>query len=176
MIIIQPILSARVSFDQIPFLNMQSYPDNSYYSSSSSSTIHYSLNVTFLQCDLWQGHRSNLTDCRAFSNDKKSSRDMPIVANRYSINGWSHRHIEGQYSTDGRTCLGHCYYYNNSQMLAKFISATSSQDKYNNNNGTVRAIHIIIYHTIVTYPDVSYSKRPVDTTVNFICSRNSILT
>jgi hypothetical protein len=30
----------------------------------------------------------------------------------------------------------------------------------------IRAIPIIIYHTIVTYPDLSYSNRHVDTTLN----------
>jgi len=121
--------------------------------------------LTFLYCDQWQDHPSNLTDCRVFLDDKKSNHDMPTVANSYSINGWSHRHIQGHYSSEDRLCYGRCYYYNNSQMLTRFISAVSSQDRYNN-NGTVRAIPIIIYHTIVTYPDVSYSKRPVDTTVN----------
>jgi Polysaccharide deacetylase len=87
-------------------------------------------------------------------------------ANRYSINSWSHRHIEGDFSYVHGVCTtGVCRYYNNSQMLEKFIANVNSQNNYNTGR-IIRAIPIIIYHTIVTYPDVSYSKRPVDTTVN----------
>ena len=50
-------------------------------------------------------------------------------------------------------------------MFEKFIANVNSQNNYNK-DGTIRSIPIIIYHTIVTYPDVSYSKRPVDTTAN----------
>lgn len=42
----------------------------------------------------------------------------------------------------------------------------NSQDRYNTDNGSVAAIPIVVYHTIVTYPDLNYSNRPVDTTVN----------
>ena len=45
MIIIQSILSDKVSFGQIPFLNIQPYRGISSSSFSSSSTIHNSLNV-----------------------------------------------------------------------------------------------------------------------------------
>jgi hypothetical protein len=50
-------------------------------------------------------------------------------------------------------------------MFEKFITAVNSQNSYNK-DGIVRAILIIIYHTIVTYPDLSYSNRPIDTTLN----------
>ncbi|MGA7370766.1 MAG: hypothetical protein WBX01_16720 [Nitrososphaeraceae archaeon] len=40
----------------------------------------------------------------------------------------------------------------------------NSQDRYNTDNGSVAAIPIVVYHTIVTYPDLNYSNRPVDTT------------
>lgn len=50
-------------------------------------------------------------------------------------------------------------------MLERFLADVNSQNNYNK-NGIIRAIPIVVYHTIVTYPDVSYSKRPVDTTVN----------
>jgi len=59
-------------------------------------------------------------------------------------------------------------------MLDRFISAVSSQDKFNN-NGSVRAIPIIIYHTIVTLPDVSYSDRPVDTTLSLFAQEMQYL-
>jgi hypothetical protein len=50
-------------------------------------------------------------------------------------------------------------------MFEKFVTAVNSQNKYNK-DGIVMAIPIIIYHTIVTYPDLSDSNRPVDTTLN----------
>jgi peptidoglycan/xylan/chitin deacetylase (PgdA/CDA1 family) len=130
--------------------------------------------LTFLHCDIWRGHPSNETDCRAFLNSANNNEGKLTIANRYSINGWSHRHIEGDYSTDSRTCVGRCNYYSNSQMLDRFISAVSSQDKFNN-NGSVRAIPIIIYHTIVTLPDVSYSDRPVDTTLSLFAQETQYL-
>jgi hypothetical protein len=50
-------------------------------------------------------------------------------------------------------------------MLEIFIANVNSQDNYNK-YGIIRAIPIVIYHTFVTYSDVIYSERPVDTTVN----------
>jgi hypothetical protein len=50
-------------------------------------------------------------------------------------------------------------------MLDRFISAITSQVKYDD-NGTVKAILIIIYHTKVPYCDVSYGSGSVDTTAN----------
>ena len=50
-------------------------------------------------------------------------------------------------------------------MFEKFITAVNSQYSYNN-DGIVRAIPIIVYHTIVNYPDLSDSNRPIDTTLN----------
>jgi hypothetical protein len=50
-------------------------------------------------------------------------------------------------------------------MFEKFVSAVNSQGIYNK-DGIVRAIPIIIYHTIVTYPDLSDSNRPIDTALN----------
>jgi peptidoglycan/xylan/chitin deacetylase (PgdA/CDA1 family) len=115
--------------------------------------------LTFLHCDGGSRRKNRLpfnqTNC-----------GTSTFANRYSINSWSHRHIEGDFSYVHGVCTtGVCRYYNNSQMLDKFIANVNSQNNYNT-GGIIRAIPIIIYHTIVTYPDVSYSKRPVDTTVN----------
>ena len=39
----------------------------------------------------------------------------------------------------------------------------------------IRAIPIVIYHNIVTYPDVSYSKDAADTTVNLFDSEMKYL-
>jgi hypothetical protein len=121
--------------------------------------------LTFLHCNSGSANgnenNNNQTDCRTYY-----SNGTLTPANRYSINSWSHRHIEGDYSyTDSGGCTGVCHYYNNSQMFDKFIANVNSQNNYNK-DGIIRAIPIIIYHTIVTYPDVSYSKRPVNTIVN----------
>jgi hypothetical protein len=113
---------------------------------------------------------SNQTDCRTYSDNGRTL----TLANRYSINSWSHRHIEGDYSTNSLVCRGTYYYYNNSQMLERFIGDVNSQNNYNK-NGIIRAIPIVVYHTIVTYPDVSYSKRPVDTTVNLFAEEMKYL-
>jgi hypothetical protein len=50
-------------------------------------------------------------------------------------------------------------------MFEKFITAVNSQNNYNK-DGVIRAIPIIVYHTIVNYPDLSDSNRPIDTTLN----------
>ena len=54
--------------------------------------------------------------------------------------------------------------YNNAQMFQKFVTAVS--ENIYNKDGIVRAMPIIVYHTLVKYPDLSYSDRPIDTTVN----------
>jgi peptidoglycan/xylan/chitin deacetylase (PgdA/CDA1 family) len=82
---------------------------------------------------------------------------------RYAINSWSHRHIEGDYTTSERKCEGTCIYYDSSQMLEKFIEVVESQAKYNV-DGIIRAIPIVVYHTFVDYPDIRDSTRPVDVT------------
>jgi hypothetical protein len=50
-------------------------------------------------------------------------------------------------------------------MFQKFVSAVNNQSNYNI-DGIVRAIPIIVYHTLVNYPDLSESNRPIDTTIN----------
>jgi peptidoglycan/xylan/chitin deacetylase (PgdA/CDA1 family) len=118
--------------------------------------------LTFLHCDKWNNRPTDQDDCRTYSDDGTLT-----FANRYSINSLSPLHIEGDYSYTTASCLAICHYYNNSQMFEKFVAAVNSQDNYNN-DGIVRAIPIIIYHNIVTYPDVSYSKNPVETTMNLL--------
>jgi peptidoglycan/xylan/chitin deacetylase (PgdA/CDA1 family) len=116
--------------------------------------------VTFLHCDGWKTHPQ--TDCRTYSSDGKLT-----FANRYSIKSWTHRHIDGPYSSsqEGSVCAGVCHSYDNSQMLQIFIADVNSQLKFNQ-GGIIKAIPIVIYHNFVTYPDVSYSKDAADTTVN----------
>ena len=116
--------------------------------------------VTFLHCDGWKTHPQ--IDCRTYSNDGKLT-----FANRYSIKSWTHRHIDGPYSSsqEGTVCAGVCHSYDNSQMLQVFIADVNSQLKFNQ-GGVIRAIPIVIYHNFVTYPDVSYSKDAAETTVN----------
>ena len=98
-----------------------------------------------------------------------------IAENRYSINSWAHKHIDEGCSTNGNdasssssgsdTCKKFRYEYDNAQMFQKFVSAVDSQDVYNK-DGIVRAIPIIVYHTLVNYRDLSDSNRPIDTTLN----------
>ena len=46
-------------------------------------------------------------------------------------------------------------------MFEKFVTAINNQK-----DGIVRTIPIIVYHTLVNYPDLSESNRPIDTTIN----------
>ena len=133
--------------------------------------------LTFLSCDGGGNSSRNgnneqqerqQTDCRTYFSDGKLT-----PSNRYSINGWAHKHIEEfcpppiTTGADGTgTCIPARYKYNNAQMFEKFVTAVNSQDIYNNKDGIVRAIPIIIYHIIVNYPDLSDSNRPIDTTLN----------
>jgi hypothetical protein len=118
--------------------------------------------LTFLHCD----GNNEQTDCRTHFSDGTLT-----PSNRYSINSWAHKHIEegcsANIADNGNTgtCTVVRREYDNAQMFEKFITAINSQDIYNK-DGIVRAIPIIIYHTIVTYPDLSDSNRPIDTTLN----------
>jgi len=115
--------------------------------------------LTFLNCD------DTLDEYTPSQSSCSTYPDNDTLVGRYAINSWSHRHIEGDYSTADQRCEGTCTYYNNSQMFEKFIEHVNSQDKYNT-DGRIVAIPILVYHTIVTYPELTNSKRPVDTTVN----------
>ena len=134
--------------------------------------------LTFLHCDGGSnnnGSNEQQTDCRTYFNNGTLT-----PSNRYSINSWAHKHvvrecIHQEQRTQqeecppcpphDRTCTIIRHEYNNTQMFEKFVTAVNSQYSYNK-DGIVRAIPIIIYHTIVTYPDLSYSNRHVDTTLN----------
>jgi peptidoglycan/xylan/chitin deacetylase (PgdA/CDA1 family) len=120
--------------------------------------------LTFLHCD---GNNNEQTDCRTHFSDGTLT-----PSNRYSINSWAHKHIDegcsaGNSSDKGNsgTCDRFRFEYNNAQMFQKFVTAVNNQSNYNN-GGMVRAIPIIVYHTLVNYPDLSYSNRPIDTTLN----------
>jgi peptidoglycan/xylan/chitin deacetylase (PgdA/CDA1 family) len=122
--------------------------------------------VTFLHCDGWKTHPQ--TDCKTYSSDSSTADVGSLTfANRYSIKSWTHRHIDGPYSSsqEGSVCAGICHSYDNSQMLQIFKTDVNTQLKYNQ-DGVIRAIPIVIYDNLVTYPDVSLSKDAADTTVN----------
>jgi peptidoglycan/xylan/chitin deacetylase (PgdA/CDA1 family) len=115
--------------------------------------------LTFLNCgDTIAEYTPTQPSCSTYP-------DNDTLVGRYAINSWSHRHIEGDYSTTDQRCEGICTYYNNSQMFEKFIEHVNSQNKYNT-DGKIVAIPIVVYHTIVSYSDLTISKRPVDITVN----------
>lgn len=114
--------------------------------------------LTFLHCDAWKFHPQ--TDCRVYSNGTNLT-----FANRYSINSLAYLHITGLYSYNPPGCIAICHYYNNSQMFMKFVADVNSQNPYNK-DGVINAIPILVYHNIVSYPDLNYSKIPNDTTVN----------
>lgn len=118
--------------------------------------------LTFLNCD------NTLNRYLPAQPSCSTYPDNDTLVGKYAINSWSHRHIEGDYSTADRRCEGTCFYYNSSQTFEKFVEHVNSQDRYNTDDGRVAAIPIVVYHTIVTYPDLNYSNRPVDTTVNLL--------
>src|ERR687888_132622 len=126
--------------------------------------------LAFLQCG--DGNVDNQRQrvyCATYLND-----GAVIPANRYSINSWAHKHIEEGCSATTNIAdngdTGICTNvdrreYDNAQMFQKFVTAVSSQYSFNK-DGIARAIPIIVYHTIVNYPDLSDSNRPIDTTLN----------
>jgi Polysaccharide deacetylase len=115
--------------------------------------------LTFLHCDGSKNHPQ--TDCKTYaSNGGKLTFD-----NKYSIKSWTHRHIDGSYDSEQGVCASSCHSYNNEQMFQIFVAEVNSQLRYNN-NGIINAIPIVIYHNLVTYPDVSFSKDAAEITIN----------
>ena len=109
--------------------------------------------LTFLHCD---GDNNKQTDCSTQFSDGTLT-----PSNRYSINSWAHKHIEEGCSpdasgTDTDTCTTVRHEYDNAQMFDKFITAVNNQSSHNR-DGIVRAIPIIVYHTLVNYRDLSDS-------------------
>jgi peptidoglycan/xylan/chitin deacetylase (PgdA/CDA1 family) len=139
--------------------------------SSNSTSSEGKSALTFLHCDGGGGIdngndvQQQQIDCRTSFSDGTLT-----PSNRYSLNSWAHKHVVRECSPNTGDDLDTCevirHEYNNAQMFEKFVTAVNSQYSYNNKDGIVRAIPIIIYHLIVTYPDLSYSNRHVDTTLN----------
>ena len=96
--------------------------------------------ITYLHCDGWKD-QSNQKDCRTFSK-----KDLTF-ANRYSIRGWSHdqSRLVNSYSDD--------------ELLNRFIKVVSNQKEYNQ-DGTIKAIPIIIYHRAGDNQAVDYNTDP----------------
>jgi hypothetical protein len=96
--------------------------------------------ITYLHCDGWKD-QSNQKDCRTFSK-----KDLTF-ANRYSIRGWSHdqSRLVNSYSDD--------------ELLNRFIKVVSNQKEYNQ-DGTIKAIPIIIYHRAGDKQAVDYNTDP----------------
>jgi peptidoglycan/xylan/chitin deacetylase (PgdA/CDA1 family) len=86
--------------------------------------------LMFLHCDHFIKY-SRQIDCRTYLPNGKIS-----YANRYSIVGWSHDYDRI------------AYFYNDQQMLHRFIQVVNGQDKYNRPGQLVDAIPIIVYHRI----------------------------
>jgi peptidoglycan/xylan/chitin deacetylase (PgdA/CDA1 family) len=98
--------------------------------------------VTFLHCDGWV-HQSNQTDCRTYTNDGNLT-----YANRYSIRGWSHDQSRQANS------------YSDTELLRRFIQVVNTQNKYNQ-DGTINAIPIVIYHSAGDKDLVEYNTSPI---------------
>jgi peptidoglycan/xylan/chitin deacetylase (PgdA/CDA1 family) len=123
--------------------------------------------LSLLQCGGGNvNNQQQRTYCAMYLNNGKV-----IPENRYSINSWAHKHIDEGCSANSSnnantaTCDKFRFEYNNAQMFQKFVSSVNSQDAFNK-DGILRAIPIIVYHTLVNYRDLSDSNRPIDTTVN----------
>ena len=98
--------------------------------------------LMFLHCDHFREY-THQHDCRTYLPNGKIS-----FTNRYSIIGWSHDHDRI------------AYFYNDNQMLNRFIQVVSVQEKYNRPGQPVDAIPIVVYHRI------DNSHAPYSTTVS----------
>jgi peptidoglycan/xylan/chitin deacetylase (PgdA/CDA1 family) len=91
--------------------------------------------LAFLRCDNPKIQPTQ-TDCRTYT-DKNGLN----YANRYTVRAWSQDATRNENS------------YNDTVMLDKFIKIVNSQTKYNN-DGTIRAIPIIVYHRVGESGDI----------------------
>jgi len=98
--------------------------------------------LMFLHCDHFR-QDTQQHDCRTYLPSSKIS-----FANRYSIIGWSHDYDRLR------------YFYNDKQMLNRFIQVVSGQEKYNRAGLPIDAIPIVVYHRI------DNSHAPYSTTVS----------
>ena len=85
--------------------------------------------LAFLRCDNPQV-KPTQTDCRTYTD-----KDALTYANRYTVRAWSQDATRNENS------------YSDTVMLDEFIKIVNSQTKYNN-DGTIRAIPIIVYHKV----------------------------
>ena len=88
--------------------------------------------LMYLHCDGWKKY-TNQTDCRTYDENGKL-----IFVNRDSIREWSHNKVDMTLN------------YSDSQIFPKFLEEVHEQDNLtsNNNDGTVNAIPIVVYHNI----------------------------
>ncbi|HVD08392.1 MAG TPA: hypothetical protein VNB67_08105, partial [Nitrososphaeraceae archaeon] len=82
----------------------------------------------FLRCDGMKQYGQK--DCKTYTDN-----GTPTYANKYSIRNWSHDFEKVENS------------YTDPQALERFIEVVNSQSKYNQ-DGTIEAIPIIMYHGI----------------------------
>src|SRR4249920_1707177 len=91
--------------------------------------------LAFLRCDNPQIQPTQ-TDCRTYTDKNRLT-----YANRYTVRAWSQDATRNENS------------YNDTVMLDKFIKIVNSQKKYNN-DGTIKAIPIIVYHRVGESGDI----------------------
>jgi hypothetical protein len=91
--------------------------------------------LAFLRCDNPQIQPTQ-ADCRTYTD-----KDALTYANRYTVRAWSQDATRNENS------------YNDTVMFDKFIKIVNSQTKYNN-DGTIRAIPIIVYHRVGESGDI----------------------
>jgi len=84
--------------------------------------------LMFLRCDGMKQYGQK--DCKTYTDN-----GTPTYANKYSIRNWSHDFEKVENS------------YTDPQALERFIEVVNSQSKYNQ-DGTIEAIPIIMYHGI----------------------------
>jgi hypothetical protein len=58
-----------------------------------------------------------------------------------------------------------CQHYDNSRLFTEFVKVVNTQNSYNE-DGTIRALPIIVYHRIVPYDNIEQSKIPTDTSLS----------
>ncbi len=86
--------------------------------------------LMFLHCNHFR-ENTRQHDCRTHLSNGNIS-----FANRYSIIGWSHDYDRI------------AYFYNDNQMLSRFIQVVSGQERYNRLGHPTDAIPIVVYHRI----------------------------
>ncbi|HZA06718.1 MAG TPA: polysaccharide deacetylase family protein, partial [Nitrososphaeraceae archaeon] len=101
--------------------------------------------LMFLNCNGFEGHPPQ-HDCSAYA------KGMLTFANRYDIRSDSFGHIDSNHN------------YSPDQMFQQFVDRMNSQIQYNNNNGKINAVPIVVYHNL-TYNMQDYIKQSSTITV-----------